>query len=181
MARSRNALAPVAAWEGAAEELRGWRSDPRRHAELRLNETLARKRVKPGDLISKLDVSKDSGDIDAERFGTVLREMGVETSPEELNDIFMCLDKDGSGGLSYKEMQSMLRSLKEKGEQTKAHDKQRSAEVERQRTVAAEAFAVVTTVLEEEAQRNAEAEAAAAAVAEAEKKAKEEAEAVAAA
>lgn len=109
--KAREVQAATRTYEELAEKLRLMREGVPLAS--RLGEMLVRRQVKIGDLVATWD--KDgSGELDPEEVRVNIVQLGVTVNPEhlpELREMFASLDLDGSGKLSLKEMQKMLKSL----------------------------------------------------------------------
>ena len=98
---TRDAARTVAEWEAAVEELATLRNSPT--PEVRLGMLLARKGLKPADLLARLDADR-SGRLSVDEFTEGVLGLGIESTEEEIAGLFSSLDGDGTGELDYREL-----------------------------------------------------------------------------
>ena len=96
------------------------RSNP--SPEIRLATLLAKKQLKPADLLSKMDTDR-GGSIDVREFTSGLQALGLDATQDELEEIFKDLDADNSKSLEIEEIKTLVTQIH--GVKIKAQDQEK--------------------------------------------------------
>lgn len=171
---ARDAAEQVGSKESMAAELLELREHP--SPELRLANLLARKQIKPADIIAKMDADHD-GSIDVHEFMRGMAEMGFDGDAEEVKAVHASLDKDSNGMLSLDEIKAMVMATHSVKERAKEQEATLSKDLARAEAANKDVLKKIRAELIED-QVKKEKEEAERALAEAEAKAMAEAQAV---
>jgi len=118
---------------------------------------LAKKQLKPADLLSSMDTNKN-GTVDCDEFARGLRSLGMDGTQEELEGIFKRLDADGSNSIDFDEIKIMVAKVHSVKDKAKLQEKRLMKDLARIEQVAKEVVAQVRAELMED-QRKKEAQA----------------------
>ena len=85
---------------------------------LALRKKLIKKGGKLGQTFRDWDAD-NSGEIDVDEFGKGLKAVGIDLPNEQMRALFASIDKDGSGSISFRELNKVIREDVEKEERAK--------------------------------------------------------------
>ena len=153
---ARAAAKLVGEQEDLAKQLHECRTAPA--ADIRLANLLAKKQVKPADLVDKMDNNKD-GKIDQKEWVAGLRALGIDASPEELSQLFNQLDVNNSGTLEIDEIKLMVSQIHAVKERAKEQEKRLVRELARAEQEAKEVKSRIQEALLADQRKKEEAEA----------------------
>ena len=152
---TREAAEVVATWEQAVKDLQTVLVPT---AEAELGSVLARKNLKPADIVTQWD-SDGGGSIGEMEFITNFQKLGVELSTEVLTGVFKNLDKSGDGELDMVELKAALKQLTEIREENKEKHKKLTKSVSQKEAEAREAQQETKLKIEADQKRQEEEEA----------------------